>query len=451
MYRRNFFVIFLFVAACCVLLLGRHAWAENAVLTLDEALSLAQANNSVLKAADQRVEQARARFRQAEASRLPEIVASVLYQETGEIPVYRVYTDTTWTTSTGVARYGFQQTWKAAILFTHVLYSSGAVELGAASKELALEAVRAERIRTGQAVYNSVRQSYFWLQRARAKHDVAIETQALANEHLHQVQAMYRNGIIAKNEVLRVQVSVDDAGLSLIRAENAVDVAWSTLERAVGVQLHGCWDLPDPQVDPGAFDLPKQPDEDAFLNRPELKALSFSERAARALARAAIGEGGPRVLLQGESYVVDEKFFPELQDDWKVSAVVEWKLYDGGRSRAKAAEARASAEELLYRIEDMKREISLDVSKALLDLRSAVQRVDLSSSQVASAEEDYRMAMRRYTAQVGTNIDVLDARVALQNACTQHVDAVYDVLGSRADLLFAMGAESLPDVEKEHR
>lgn len=447
MYRRNLFVLLFFVITCCVPVLVSHAWAEDNVLTLDKALSLAATDNPVLKAAAQRIEQARARFRQAAASQLPEIATSILYEETGEIPVYNVYTDTTWTTPDGVARAGFQQTWKAALTLTQVLYSSGAIEQGVASKKLALEAVRAEEIRTGQTVYNGVRQAYYGLQRTRAKQAVAVEALALAEEHLRQVKAMYRSGVVAKNEVLRVQVSVDDAGLNLIRAKNAVDVAWSTIERAVGAKL-GDRKLPEPQADPGAFTVPERPEEEAFLNRPEIRALSFSERSARALSKAAVGERGPRILLQGESYALDETFFPELQDDWKISAVAEWQFYDGGKSRAKEAEARAAAEELLYRIEDMKREITLDVSKALLNLRSAVQRVNLASSQVTNAEEDYRMALRRYAAQVGTNIDVLDARVALQNARTQHVDAVYDALGARADLMFAMGTEPLLGPEK---
>ncbi|MFP4483092.1 MAG: TolC family protein, partial [Thermovirgaceae bacterium] len=72
-------------------------------------------------------------------------------------------------------------------------------------------------------------------------------------------------------------------------------------------------------------------------------------------------------------------------------------------------------------------------------LEAARQRVDVARAQVASAEEDYRMALKRYAAQVGTNIDALDARVALENARTQYVDAVHDALQARADLLFAMG------------
>jgi len=49
------------------------------------------------------------------------------------------------------------------------------------------------------------------------------------------------------------------------------------------------------------------------------------------------------------------------------------------------------------------------------------------------------MALKRYGSQVGTNIDVLDARVALTNARTQLVDSVYDTHISKTELLYAVG------------
>ncbi len=443
MFRRKHVLVLLLILCLFVITLGRKAWAGDDLLTLDRALALAGSENPVLMAADKKVEQARARFKQADADRMPTLGAYVTYQETGEVPVYYVYSDTSWTTPRGVARAGYQQTWKAALNLTHVLYSGGAVEQASASKRLVLEAARAERVRTGQAVYNGVRQAFFSLQRARARNEVTREALALAREHLRQVKAMYSSGVVARNQVLRVQVAVDEAGLNHIQAENAVDVAWRALERTVGVSLKGDWILPGPSLNAAPDDIPAAPEQTALRERPELRALAFSEQAARAAARAAVGQGGPKILLQAETYVVDEEFFPEAQDDWKVTAVAEWTFFDGGKSRARAGEARAAAEELLYLMEDMKRQIAMDVSMAMLNFNSALKRVDLASSQVESAEEDYRMAMKRYTAQVGTNIDVLDARVALQKARTQHVDAVYDSLAARADLQFAMGVEML--------
>jgi outer membrane protein TolC len=182
----------------------------------------------------------------------------------------------------------------------------------------------------------------------------------------------------------------------------------------------------------------------AFTNRPELVSFEKSRLSALALSRAAAGQGGPQVALVGEAYDLGDEFYPDKYDDWSITLSATWTFFDGGESKAKAAEAKAAADELLYRIEDLKRQIDLEISTAMLNLRSSGQRVSVAEDQVASAEEDYRMALRRYRAQVGTNIDVLDSRVALINARNQLVDSVYDVFQSRADLLYSLGLDSYP-------
>jgi len=138
---------------------------------------------------------------------------------------------------------------------------------------------------------------------------------------------------------------------------------------------------------------------------------------------------------------VGQSFYPDAADDWRISVVAQWALYDGGKARARRDEALALAGELLQRVEDLKKSVGLEVSVATLDLRSALQRLEVARSQVALAEEDHRMAVARYAAQVGTNIDVHQARVALTLSRTQLVDAVYDALKAQSDMELAMGEE----------
>jgi outer membrane protein TolC len=49
------------------------------------------------------------------------------------------------------------------------------------------------------------------------------------------------------------------------------------------------------------------------------------------------------------------------------------------------------------------------------------------------------MAVARYTSQVGTAVDVLDASVSLSASKNQMVDAVYDTRKAWADMMFAIG------------
>ncbi|MDR1650671.1 MAG: TolC family protein [Synergistaceae bacterium] len=62
------------------------------------------------------------------------------------------------------------------------------------------------------------------------------------------------------------------------------------------------------------------------------------------------------------------------------------------------------------------------------------------------AREDYRLARRRYDAQAGTNLDVLDSRTALIESRRALVSAVYDIAAAQCGMMFAV-AEDAPGEE----
>ncbi|MEG1160133.1 MAG: TolC family protein, partial [Acidaminococcaceae bacterium] len=83
--------------------------------------------------------------------------------------------------------------------------------------------------------------------------------------------------------------------------------------------------------------------------------------------------------------------------------------------------------------------VQLDVRNSYLNLKEAEKRISTSYVAVAKAEEDYHIAQVRYQAGVGTNTDVIDAQVALTQAKTNYVQALYDYNTSNATLERAMG------------
>ena len=220
--------------------------------------------------------------------------------------------------------------------------------------------------------------------------------------------------------------------------DNAVKVAWKALERAVGASLQEVYTLGDPETSLPLFTIPSDPISLALALRPEITSFQAQSDAALQMAAVAKGKLLPQVLFQGEVNAADDSFFPE-HDDWTLGISVQWTFFDSGEENAKAAQAKSLARQLLHELEDLRRQIGLEVSTATLDLESAKQRVEVAQAQVESAEEDYRMALRRYSAQVGTNIDVLDARMALSEARTALVDAVYDGRTAYSNLLYAVG------------
>ncbi len=65
--------------------------------------------------------------------------------------------------------------------------------------------------------------------------------------------------------------------------------------------------------------------------------------------------------------------------------------------------------------------------------------IQTSKASVGLAEEDYRIKVIRYRAGVGTNLDVLDAQVALTTAKNNYLLAMYNYNNYRAKLDKSMG------------
>ena len=78
-------------------------------------------------------------------------------------------------------------------------------------------------------------------------------------------------------------------------------------------------------------------------------------------------------------------------------------------------------------------------------MQEAEKRIDTTKVAVVQAEEDYKIAQVRYSAGVGTNLDVMDSQVALTQAKTNYIQALYDYNTSKAKLEKAMG---IPVVRK---
>ena len=441
--NRTLFAVLLLTATLALPAGAKKAPSAAALpqLTVEQALELAYGHNPSLSAAQARIDQARAQIDQARADKLPQVYAALAgawQGKEGKLPVYTAVSPGTFAQS-GYALNSFEEVYQASLGVQWLIFSSGAVENTVKARRLAFLGVKTREVRTGQAVENAVRVAWCDLQRARAKLAVAEEVLSLSREHLAQVKYFFKYGVVAQDEVLRVEVDVSNGELNVISAKNAVDVRWRALERAVGTKLRGVWDLPAPEKQPPASPVPSWDEESLYSLRPELRALDYSRRAALAVAAAAQGANGPKIVAAGEAFNMGRDFWPHDLDTWKLSLSLRWDLYDGGKSRAQVKEYRAKARELLAQIDDYKHQVALEASSAQLNYESARQRSDVAARQVASAQEDYRMALMRYKANVGTNLDVLDARTALTNARTQLVDAMYDMESARAGLDYALG------------
>ena len=116
-----------------------------------------------------------------------------------------------------------------------------------------------------------------------------------------------------------------------------------------------------------------------------------------------------------------------------------WAAFDNNGTQAQVNQKRAAVHKLQQAAEDTREQIALDVQTAYLSLLAAEKNIKTTNVAVEHAVEDFKIAQVRYTAGVGTNLDVTDADEKLVAAQTNYYDALYNYNLSKAALDRAMG------------
>lgn len=257
--------------------------------------------------------------------------------------------------------------------------------------------------------------------------------------HLDNVIAQYNVGIVARADVLRSEVELANAKQDLISAENGYDVAEATLNNIIGTPLSTTLVLKDtlqyvPYDNDMAYCLAYSEE-----HRPELKQAEYGVDAAEAALVVARSGHMPKISASASNSWASENWPGDDNEEWAVGVTASMNIFDSGVTWSKihaAQENLAKAKETQRQVKDA---VELEVRTDYLGMREAEKRISTTQVAVAQAEEDYHIAVVRYQAGVGTNIDVMDAQVALTEAKTNYVKALYDYNTSKAALNTSMG------------
>lgn len=259
--------------------------------------------------------------------------------------------------------------------------------------------------------------------------------------HLDNVIAQYNVGIVARADVLRSEVELANAKQDYITASNEYDVAEATLNNIIGTPLNTTLKLKDslqyvPYDNDMAYCLAY-----SEQHRPELKQAEYGVDAAEAALVVARSGHMPKIYANAsDNWGGNGSNWPGDDDEnWSVGVTASINVFDSGVTWSKihaAQEALVQAKESQRQIKD---NVELEVRTDYLSMREAEKRITTAQVAVASAEEDYHIAVVRYQAGVGTNIDVMDAQEALTQAKTNYYQALYNYNTSKAALNTSMG------------
>lgn len=421
---------------------GAAEAASDPPLTLSECLSRAAADNPGVRAARAALDRTEGRIVATRADALPQLAFGASYTrlDRGLLEGFE-------TEDQGDVVFGDEDRHEYGFRATQLLYRGGQVR--AATRIANLDRAAAEReYRSVLAdTLLAVRIAFYDVLRTRSQIDVQEQTVELLERSLEWTRSRFDAGAVPRLEVLRAEVETANALPGLIRARNQYRLARELLATLLSMERADAGDGTDPlpRVE-GAFAKMGPPPplreitDSAMATRPELQRFQFEERIGEeAIAVAAAGLR-PTVSLQAD-YGWQSSVFraDEEVSGWRAVALADVPIFDGMRTRGRVRQARASLDETRSRAEQERLAVELQARAAHGDVIEAIEFVASQEKNAERAEEAFRLAVASNEAGKATQLDVLDARVALTVARSLQVQADYAYSAARARLDHAAG------------
>ena len=298
-----------------------------------------------------------------------------------------------------------------------------------------------------QAVRLTATNYYFNILRCRNEIEVYEENVRTLQEHLNNVNAQFRAGTVAKADVLASEVRLANARQTLVTAQNDYDIAVATLSNFLLLPADTLL-RPRDQLTYQKYNL-NLANCTAFAleNRPDVAAAEYAIKQAESGVRAAKAGYRPSVNASVAKNLSGKNPFADTYSEgWTAGVTATWNIFDNGVTAASVKSAEAALNQTQESAAELREAVQLEVQSAYLTLNAAEKNIATTRLAIASAEEDYKIAVVRYQAGVGTNLDVMDASDKLTQAKNNYYLALYTYNTAKASLDKAMGIPVSIDV-----
>jgi outer membrane protein TolC len=411
-----------------------HCYAEDTseTLTLSEGLRLATDNNHLIKIASFNKSIASADTSIARSGLLPSINASLTQSYLARQPGARFGSLNAFLAEKDSLSYG--------INIYQTIYDFGANISRYEASKTNLDLSKLDLVRVKNLVALDFINAYFDLLETEKMVLVAEKEVERFTLHLKVTQSFYEEGVITKNDLLQAEVMLSDARQRLLTMKNRRSFNASNINSILARPIYARVQVVDVPANIShvvelekAWDTAGKERSEIKMTDNQLKILNFQETAARS-------EYYPTLFAQG-GYNYTENRYQFPSDNWSLIFGVHLNVFSGGSTKAGVSKVLYEKEQLLEQKKKLIDDINLEVEKSYLDLKNALEKIQVTKDAVSQGEENLRINKIRYEEGVGTSTDVVDAITLLTTAETNYYRAVYELQRAGAGLRYAMGLD----------
>lgn len=444
----------IFRAAQWAVLLGAVALLAQAqessipVLTLEEAVQQAVANNSALKTTRLETLRATDDLAAAKTRRFAntQVIGfgaqlltkpSVTFPE-GSLGVYSVGPIPATDQKIDIARKPVAGVFASVLQPLSTQYR---LHLLLTAMKFGVEVTKQDQEKTRLEVIDRVRQTYYAVSEAQSALDSLEaslpfyeETKRLAGENLRRETILESNLLGADAQLLKTQNAISDA-------KDQVAAASEKLDDLMGRDIHTAFRVTEIGAEDSEVEALPALEERALKNQPDLKKAALQVQQAHYDARAKKAEYIPDVSL-AFNYATTANFANVLPSNITFAGMqLTWEPWDWGRRREEYAAKQVKEEQAKVSVSATERAILIEVRSAWRQLEQTRRALQLSAATERTARQKLKEVQEQFKREAALASNLFSAQSDLASADSRQQQALAAFWQARADLKKAIGEE----------
>lgn len=387
--------------------LATSLWA----LSLDEAIDLAVKQNYTIQEQNYIYEESQKNIDLKKAGLLPSVDLTYTYNNRNEAISGGIEEDAT---ATAKISYNLFDGFKDLKTMQSAKFSSKA-------SHFQLKATKQDIVLDTKSAYISLLD--------RKKNVTTVEdAYKLFQKQYEDAKIRFEQGLLAKNDLLQVNVNMLDAKQDVISAQKEYKVAKLTLSNLLGGK-----DLSDENIQEltmKELDIKTHTQDDLEL-RSEIETLKMNIESMNSQIGATKGDFYPQIDTSfsysefGDNESINGR--SGYPDNQKVATVTaSWNLYEGGATSSQVQVYLSQKRQVLAKLERTRLDIKQQYETALLDLDVSQQNYETSKLSLEQATENYSIVDNRYKEGLSSTTDLIDANYLLSKAKQRYSKSYYD-------------------------
>lgn len=433
--------------------------AQQRVLSLDEAIQMALKNNKDIQIAVMNVKKSDAAVNEAFGYALPSVDLSAQFAHFIEKPktpfpdFASLLTNATYSIlfdesviprdnskfrelKTELQSFAQTNSYETSLRITQTLFNS-AVFRGIGASKIYSDLSKEELKKTILSTVLNVEKAFYGVLLTKQMNEITKASYKNAEENLTTVKAAHMQGFVSEFDLLQAEVRVENIRPQVMQVENVLKNSLDGLKILLGLNQSEPLDITG-ELLYSKNNLPDETEsvEEALKSNYSLKSFELKMDVDEAFIDLDRSEYWPSL------YAFGNYTYAGSSDDFKFqnysSAIVgltfSMNLFKGGQTKNRVQQSQIALDQTGQQFMQMREYITMQVKAKLLEIKKAESLIEAQERNVILAEKAYGIAVTRYREGTGSQIEVQNSDIALQQARVNRLQTIYVYVVATAEL-----------------